>query len=93
MIRGSSILDRRHQAHLLSTHQCGRSQSRKDAIDDGDGGAQLIQGEMAVSHRHGDRLVAERLLHLLQHPAALDEPGRERVPEVMEPEAVDAGGR
>ena len=46
---------------------------------------------MAVAHRHCDRLVTERLLQFLQRPATLHEPGRERVTQIMKPEALDTG--
>jgi len=62
------------------------------AIKHGHSRAEVVRREVAIPHRHGDGLVAERLLNLLQRPAALDEPGRERMPEVVEPEAFDAGG-
>src|SRR4029434_7677119 len=43
------------------------------------------------THVHGDVLWAERLLYFLQRPSPLHQPGRERVPEVVEPEALDTG--
>src|SRR5437016_3443774 len=46
---------------------------------------------MAVPHGHGDRLMAERLLHFLQGPPALHEPRREGVAEVVEAEALECG--
>jgi hypothetical protein len=39
----------------------------------------MIRRQMAVPQRHRDRLVTERLLHLLQRATTLHEPGRERV--------------
>jgi hypothetical protein len=38
----------------------------------------MIRREVAVAHRHGDCLVAERLLHFLQRPSPLHQPGLRR---------------
>src|SRR5262249_7146870 len=63
----------------------------KDTVKDGDGRAKAIRREVTLAHRHTDGLMAERLLDLPQSLSALHRPRCERVPEVVEPEVLQAG--
>src|SRR5262245_32244244 len=51
----------------------------------------MVRGKVAVAHRHRDRLVTERFLNFSHRPPPLNKPRSERVSEVVEPEAFDAG--
>src|SRR5207247_171935 len=62
---------------------------REDAVQRGDGRAEMLGAEMgiALGHRHGR--VAQDLLDLADAAPALDEPRRSGVARVVEPEVVD----
>ena len=49
----------------------------------------VIRREVAVPHRHGDRLMTESFLYLLEGPAPLHQPRGKGVAQVVEPESLD----